>query len=139
MCCGSKRLDAARHAAPAYVQPVPRPAQGRPLVPAAPALAGAAVPGTPGGAGSSSIASSGTASSRAGSSVLAPSSGGAARAAAAAGSAGPVFVHDGAGELIVTGVKTGRRYRFAGRGARLAVDALDAPALALVDKLRRLG
>lgn len=111
MCCGSKRLDAARHAAPAYVQPAPRPAQDRPLVPAGPA----------------------------GSAVLAPSSGGAARAAAAAGSAGPVFVHDGAGELIVTGAKTGRRYRFAGRGARLAVDALDAPALAQVDKLRRLG
>lgn len=70
----------------------------------------------------------------------APSGGTAARAAAAAaGSAGPVFIHDGQGELIITGAKTGRRYRFAGRGARLAVDALDAPALALVDRLRRLA
>ena len=101
MCCGSKRRDAARNAAPAFVQAAPHPAQGRPVAP------------------------SGDASARA--------------AAAAAGSAGPVFIHDGPGELVTTGVKTGRRYRFAGRGARLAVDALDAPALALVAKLRRLA
>lgn len=101
MCCGSKRHDAARNAAPAFVQAAPRPAQGRPAPP------------------------SGELSARA--------------AAAVAGSAGPVFIHDGPGELITTGAKTGRRYRFAGRGARLAVDALDAPALALVEKLRRLA
>jgi len=101
MCCGSKRHDAARIAAPAFIQAAPRPAQGRSAPP------------------------SGDLSARA--------------AAAVAGGAGPVFIHDGPGELIVTGAKTGRRYRFAGRGARLSVDALDAPALALVDKLRRLG
>lgn len=97
MCCGSKRLDAARLAAPAYAQPVARPTQ-RPI---------------PGGSEAPARRTP-------------------------AGGAGPVFVHDGPGELIVTGAKTGRRYRFAGRGARLAVDALDAPGLALVDRLRRL-
>lgn len=56
----------------------------------------------------------------------------------AMGNAGVVFVHDGAGELVVTGSKTGRRYRFAGRGARLAVDATDAAALEALGKLRRL-
>lgn len=56
----------------------------------------------------------------------------------AMGRAGVVFVHDGVGELVVTGSKTGRRYRFTGRGARLAVDASDAAALEALGKLRRL-
>ncbi len=103
MCCGSKRLDAARDAAPAHGRAAQR----------APHKA------APSGA--------------------APSGDAAARAAAAVAGGSIFFINDGPGELIVTGAFTGRRYCFAGRGARLAVDRLDAPALALVEKLRRLA
>lgn len=109
MCCGSKRLDAARNAAPAYAQAAPR----TPRETAGPA----ALSGPTDSAAAAAMA--------------------AAVQRGARGSA--VFVHDGAGELVVTGKSTGRRYRFTGRGARVAVDALDAPALAMLDKLRRLA
>ncbi|GAB2838049.1 hypothetical protein GCM10027277_01120 [Pseudoduganella ginsengisoli] len=108
MCCGSKRLDAARNAPSPYTQAAPRAHTGA----AGPAdlAAPAAMPGAPAGAADS--------------------------AAIAAG--GAVFIHDGPGELLVTGPGTGRRYRFAGRGARLAVAASDVPAVAQVQNLRRL-
>lgn len=53
--------------------------------------------------------------------------------------AGVPFVYDGLAELVVTGSATGRRYRFAARGARLMVDALDAPAMRNTPKLRCLA
>lgn len=52
---------------------------------------------------------------------------------------GVLFVYDGMAELVVTGSVTGRRYRFAARGARLAVAPADAPAMALLPRLRRLS
>jgi len=52
---------------------------------------------------------------------------------------GVPFVYDGMAELVVTGGATGRRYRFAARGARLIVDPLDAPAMRQMPKLRCLG
>jgi hypothetical protein len=52
---------------------------------------------------------------------------------------GVAFVYDGVRELVVTGRVTGRRYRFAARGARLLVDALDAPTMLQTPKLRCLA
>lgn len=49
------------------------------------------------------------------------------------------FVHLGRSVLNVIGGATGRQYRFDGRGARLAIDRRDAPGLAAVLTLRRLG
>lgn len=115
MCCGSKRLDAARNAPSPYAQAAPR---------------ASLATGHAGGPAEASAASAVPASS-----AVSMAMGG--NAAMAAG--GAVFVHDGAGELVVTGPKTGRRYRFAGRGARLVVDAGDVPAVAQVQNLRRLA
>jgi hypothetical protein len=56
-----------------------------------------------------------------------------------AATTGVLFVYDGVAGLIVTGRATGRRYRFGERGARVRVDARDAPSLALTPKLRRLS
>lgn len=53
--------------------------------------------------------------------------------------AGVPFIYDGVPELIVTGGATGRRYRFAARGARLVVDPLDAPTMRQTPKLRCLA
>jgi hypothetical protein len=52
---------------------------------------------------------------------------------------GVAFVYDGVRELVVTGSVTGRHYRFAARGARLLVDALDAPTMRQTPKLRCLA
>lgn len=52
---------------------------------------------------------------------------------------GVAFVYDGVRELVVTGSVTGRRYRFAARGARLLVDALDAPTMRQTPRLRCLA
>ncbi|KQW93247.1 hypothetical protein ASC94_11320 [Massilia sp. Root418] len=52
---------------------------------------------------------------------------------------GVPFVYDGTRELVVTGGATGRRYRFAVRGARLLVDPLDAPTMRQTPKLRCLA
>lgn len=52
---------------------------------------------------------------------------------------GVLFVYDGAGGMVVTGSVSGRRYRFAGRGARVQVDANDAPALEALPRLRRIA
>jgi hypothetical protein len=49
------------------------------------------------------------------------------------------FVYDGVAALVVTGSATGRRYRFAARGARLMVDPQDAPAMRRTPKLRCLA
>lgn len=53
------------------------------------------------------------------------------------GGTGVLFIYDGVAGLIATGHATGRRYRFAERGARLVVDARDAPYLDRTPKLRR--
>lgn len=58
-------------------------------------------------------------------------------AARGPGPIGVTFVYDGVAGLIVSGPMTGRRYRFAERGARLVVDALDAPHFDGMPKLRR--
>lgn len=55
------------------------------------------------------------------------------------GPAGVPFVYDGLATLIVTGSATGRRYRFAGRGDRVALDPRDAPGLMTMEKLRCLA
>lgn len=47
------------------------------------------------------------------------------------------FVYLGRSVLNVIGGATGRRYRFDGPGAKLAVDRRDAPGLAAVALLRR--
>lgn len=52
---------------------------------------------------------------------------------------GVVFAYYGAGELVVIGSVSGRRYRFAERGARLGIDPRDAPALEANTRLRRLS
>jgi hypothetical protein len=69
--------------------------------------------------------------------------GAAARAPGSAAPNGPdaavVFVYDGIAPLILAGSASGRRYRFAERGDRLAVDPRDAPALDAVPQLRRLS
>lgn len=52
---------------------------------------------------------------------------------------GVVFAYYGAGELVLIGSVSGRRYRFAERGARLAVDPRDAPAFEANTRLRRLS
>ena len=104
MCCGSKRLDAARNAAPARLLATPRGHD---------AVADADHAGHIGYTASA--------------------------ATTLAHGAGPVFVHDGAGELVVTGNASGRRYRFSGRGARAAVDLRDVAQLEAMQKLRRLA
>ncbi|HEU4374034.1 MAG TPA: hypothetical protein VFS02_11115 [Telluria sp.] len=60
-------------------------------------------------------------------------------ARAAVPGSGVVFAYYGASELVVIGSVSGRRYRFAERGARLQVDARDAPALEAHTRLRRLS
>ena len=70
---------------------------------------------------------------------LAPAPDTAAAAAARGPGTGVLFVFDGAGALVVTGSVSGRRYRFAERGARLSVDARDAPALEALPRLRRVS
>ena len=52
---------------------------------------------------------------------------------------GVLFIYDGVGGMVVTGSVSGRRYRFAERGARVQVDASDAPALEAVPRLRRIS
>lgn len=49
-----------------------------------------------------------------------------------------LFVYDGLAPLTLTGSATGRHYHFPERGARLAVDARDVPAMQTVPGLRRL-
>lgn len=51
--------------------------------------------------------------------------------------AGARFEYIGATALTVFGAVTGMRYRFAHSGARLAVQARDAPAMAAVPSLRK--
>jgi uncharacterized protein YjhX (UPF0386 family) len=53
-------------------------------------------------------------------------------------SEGVLFVYDGLAELIVIGSDSGRRYRFAQRGARLWVSQCDAAAFDEMPRLRRL-
>ncbi|WP_377704648.1 hypothetical protein [Pseudoduganella sp. UC29_71] len=71
--------------------------------------------------------------------VHGPASGAPASAPQFAAPPGVAFVYDGMRELVVTGGVTGRRYRFTARGARLLVDALDAPAMRQTPKLRCLA
>lgn len=56
---------------------------------------------------------------------------------AEAPASGPLFEYVGATALTVFGAVTGTRYRFAHPGARLALHARDASAMAGVPKLRR--
>lgn len=49
-----------------------------------------------------------------------------------------VFEHLGAGPAEIRGPASGRTYRFAGRGDRLAVDPRDRPGLAAMPGLRRI-
>jgi hypothetical protein len=53
--------------------------------------------------------------------------------------AGVHFVYDGLAGVVVTGLATGRRYRFGERGDRLLVDVRDAPSLAMIPQLRRIA
>ena len=46
------------------------------------------------------------------------------------------FEYVGATALTVIGPITNKRYRFVGRGARVAVDGRDAPSLGAVPNLR---
>lgn len=48
------------------------------------------------------------------------------------------FEYTGPTGMTVRGAGTGASYRFAGPGARLAVDPRDAPSLLAVPRLRRL-
>lgn len=48
------------------------------------------------------------------------------------------FEYVGTTGLTAVGPITGRRYRFDGPGARVAVDARDAPSLMAVPRLRRV-
>lgn len=50
---------------------------------------------------------------------------------------GALFEYTGATALTVFGAITGTRYRFAHSGARLTIQARDAPAMASVPILRR--
>ena len=50
-----------------------------------------------------------------------------------------VFIHTGELPLQVIGPATGRRYHFSHTGCRLEVHPRDAPALAAVGTLRRVG
>jgi hypothetical protein len=50
-----------------------------------------------------------------------------------------LFEYTGATALTAVGPVTGRRYRFEGRGARVAVDPRDRQALARVPGLRQAG
>lgn len=69
-------------------------------------------------------------------------SGGAPRPAAAAPS--PVryttiyFEYTGSTALTVLGPVSGRRYRFSGHGARLAIDPRDRPSLAALPRLTQV-
>lgn len=78
-----------------------------------------------------------------------PATAGAAGAAAPVAAVGAVatqfaappgvpFVYDGVAPLLVTGGATGRRYRFAERGARVLVDPLDAAGMRHLPRLRCL-
>jgi len=48
------------------------------------------------------------------------------------------FEYTGNMALTVFGPVSGRRYRFAGQGARLAIDPRDRPSLAAVPRLREV-
>jgi hypothetical protein len=48
------------------------------------------------------------------------------------------FEYTGNAALTVFGPISGRRYRFAGHGARLAIDPRDRPSLAAVPRLRQV-
>ncbi|SFU51118.1 hypothetical protein [Pseudoduganella namucuonensis] len=116
-CCGSKREQAARNAQAAM-----------------PFGAGRQVPAGQGGTGTGGQPggqAGGYPGGYAGGLGGSPSPG--------PGAAGVPFVYDGQATLIVTGSATGRRYRFAGRGDRVAVDPRDAPGLMAMEKLRRLA
>jgi hypothetical protein len=49
-----------------------------------------------------------------------------------------VFEYTGQTAMTVVGSASGRRYRFAGPGARVVVDPRDRPGLARVPKLREV-
>jgi hypothetical protein len=51
---------------------------------------------------------------------------------------GVFFEYQGRTALTVRGPLTGRRYRFSAPGARVAVDARDAPAIVGVPNLKRV-
>lgn len=50
----------------------------------------------------------------------------------------PRFEHVGTGNLVVRGPLSGQHYRFAGRGATVAVDPRDRAALTFVPQIREL-
>ena len=50
----------------------------------------------------------------------------------------PLFEHLGTGNLVVRGPLSGKQYRFAGRGAAVAVDPRDRVALTFVTQIREL-
>ena len=50
----------------------------------------------------------------------------------------PVFEHMGTGNLVVRGPLSGKQYRFAGRGATVAVDPRDRVGLTFVRQIREL-
>jgi hypothetical protein len=54
------------------------------------------------------------------------------------GGSGVDLVYEGPTALTAVGRVTQTRYRFAGRGARLRVDARDAPSLVGIPRLRRV-
>ena len=58
--------------------------------------------------------------------------------AAAPGALGVAYVYAGAGVASVVGQVSGRRYVFSSRGARLTVDARDAPAFDALPQFTRL-
>lgn len=49
------------------------------------------------------------------------------------------FEYIGKTGLTVTGPITGKRYRFAKTGAKVAVDSNDAPSLAVIPNLRQIS
>jgi len=49
-----------------------------------------------------------------------------------------IFVYDGATSMVVVSPVTGRRYHFAGPGARVDVDGRDRPYLMAIPHLRAL-
>jgi hypothetical protein len=49
-----------------------------------------------------------------------------------------VFEYTGPGTPVVRGAATGRGYAFAGYGARVVVDARDAPSLTRMPHLQRV-
>ena len=49
-----------------------------------------------------------------------------------------IFEYTGPGRMVVRGAVTGRGYSFVGYGARVAVDARDAPSLTKTHYLQRV-